>query len=115
MKIKTKLATLAATALMSLPSSATVTYAYSNIFDSGTFALSVPDFIRSDTFIPVSDMTECTMPLGSCVGVRFYSDAAADGLAPDHPDWEALALISSRTGGRIYYFEWPAFLQPGTY
>jgi len=81
---------------------------------TATFDFTLPGVISLDTEIAASSMSDCSTHASACVGATFYMDAAAAGLDPEHPDWQAIALSTSSVT-TYYYFEAPAFAVPGVH
>lgn len=117
------LAALAAGLALSLQCQA-ATYSFSGFFGeplppgddyTATFTVSLASPVATDLTLDAGQLSNCATPRGHCTGVSFYVDAAAAGLAPDHPDWEALALSNDHGYTIYYYFEDPAFTVDGVY
>ena len=103
-------------------SSHAATYSFSGFFGeaspsgdfTATFSFTVPAVIGADTTIAAADMTQCQTPAGQCVSAAFYMDAAAAGLAPEHPEWEAIGF-SNDSGTSYYYFDASTFATDGVH
>jgi hypothetical protein len=123
MKSTLLVAMIAAGLAISLPGHA-ATYSFSGFFGetlppgqtdyTATFSFTTTGFITSDTTILASEMTECSTHASACASATFYTNAAAAGLSPDHPDREAIAF-SGQYSTSYYYFEAPAFTVDGVH
>ena len=81
---------------------------------TATFSLSLPDFVFSNTLVPVAEMSSCTTHFMPCESVTFHIDAAADGLTQDL-GVQAIEFSTVDGFGWYFYFEAPAFTTPGSY
>lgn len=105
-------------------SSHAATYSFSGFFGepsppgddyTATFSFSLPAPITADATVAAASMSQCRTPLGACIAASFYVDAAAAGLAPGHPDWEAVSL-SNTDGYTVYwYFDATTFTTDGAH
>jgi len=123
MKLKSILATMVAGLAISTATHA-ATYSFTGFFGeplppgqtdyTATFSFSTAGYITSDTVILASAMKTCTTHASACASATFYSDAAAAGLAPAHPEWEAIGFTSQYSTS-YYYFDAPTFTVDGTH